>query len=210
MLKKRILYLLCAGVLLLGLLSACGKSEAKPEASEQPSQPKDSESPSSVVTDTRDPEEAYAPILQHFRDALETDGEPDKTAQSIVDFLKTDAQIKGTRELRELFYSMEEPLRGNSVIGYALLDINGDGSPELFILSEDDYSDDYTINALLTLKDDALVLAGAFWSRSSCALAKDGTIYINNSSGADDSEAASFSLNANTGALQLIETLDFP
>ena len=84
-------------------------------------------------------------------------------------------------------------------LGYALYDINKDGVPELFILTED-----HTILAIYSLIDDAPVLVGAYWSRNRCAMDKTGTLYIHASSGASDSYSASYSFSSG-GELNLTE-----
>ena len=156
---------------------------------------------------TRYAEKAYAAILHPYWSALQHDGEPDEMAELLVSGIAFDAHIDDETVRRELYYSIEEPLRSNSSLGYAIRDINEDGIPELFILSKDQYSDGM-INALYTLQDNSAALVGAYWSRSRCALGVDGTIYLDGSSGAGDSFSAAYSLDRNTGRLKLIEMLD--
>ena len=155
-------------------------------------------------------EVAYSVILDQYRNAMQLGWDLEKTVDMITLNLKEDANIDDETMLSELYNSVEEPLRGNSNLGYAIRDINEDGAPELFILSEDGYSNDYTINSFYTLHNGRTVLAGAYWSRKRCAIAEDGTVYIDGSSSADDSFFASYSLDPTTGELQLIETSDIP
>ena len=160
------------------------------------------------IVNRRFAEAAYSVVLHRYRHVLQSGEEADVIAERLVDYLTYDQLIEDGQSLTELYYSIAEPLSGNSNFGYAIRDINEDDMPELFILSEDDYSDDYTINAFYTLRNGRAVLVETYWARKRCALANDGTIHINGSSGADDSDSASFSLNARTGKLQLIEIFD--
>ena len=211
MMNKQTIYLLCAAVLLTSFFTACSTADTAQTPTEQITQDADDRDDLQEGIDIMDEsqaEAAYAVILDRYRYILQLGGDVDVAAQQLVDDLKGDAYINDEQQLRALYYSIEEPLRGNSNFGYAIRDINGDGISELFILSEDDGADDYTINAFYTLRNDNTVLVGAYWSRNRCALDADGTIYIDGSSGADDSVSASFSLNAKTGELQLIQTFD--
>ena len=83
-------------------------------------------------------------------------------------------------------------------LGYSLHDLNNDGTPELFILSEDD-----SINAIFSLVNGAPVLVGAYWSRNRCEIDEARTFYNSGSSGASDNSFASYSY-AGGDELQLI------
>ena len=153
-------------------------------------------------------EAAFGTVLHRYRQMLQSEEDADIITERLVDYLQYDAQLEDEQQVIELRYSIEEPLRGNSRLGYGFRDINNDYIPELFILSEDDYTNDYTINAIYTLQGGSVVFVDAYWSRSRCALAADGLLHLSGSSGADDSFYASFSLNARTGKLQLVELFD--
>ena len=84
-------------------------------------------------------------------------------------------------------------------LGYSFHDLNNDGVPELFVITSD-----YTITAVYSLVNDNPILVGAYWSRNRCVIDKSGTLYINGSSGADDSFGASYLFNGGE-ELQLIE-----
>ena len=157
------------------------------------------------IVNTRFGTVAYAALLEHYRDALNSGNDVETVADSIVDFLDKNIDIDNEQQLRALYYSIEEPLRGKSNIGYAIRDINLDGIPELFIIADDD-----TINSIFTLRNGGLVLVGAYWSRNSCMIDDYGTLYVNGSSGADDSSSASYSLNRGSGKLQLVKRFDTP
>ena len=150
-------------------------------------------------------EVAYAVILDQYRAAIGNSGDAEEMADQLVLRLEKDAQIEDEAALRELYTSVEEPLRGKSNFGYAIRDINEDGIPELFILSENEYPGEYTINAFYTLRGGRATLVGAYWSRKRCQVGADGTVYIDGSSGADNSFSASYSLRSEAGELLLIE-----
>jgi|GEM_PF-1769849 len=149
---------------------------------------------------TRFAEQAYAPILDEYRYAFQQGGDVDTVTDHLVSFLEDAAQVDA-QQPRALAYSLDEPMRSGSPIGYAIRDINEDGIPELFILTQDGDSGDETINALFTLRGGETALVDAYWSRNSCTLAADGTLYIDSSSGADSSTSAAYRLSAQTGTL---------
>ena len=98
--------------------------------------------------------------------------------------------IDDEQQLYELGCSIFE-MTSDDNFGYAIRDINGDGIPELFILSEDYYN----IYAIYTLRESKPVLVGAYWSRNRISIGKDGTLYNSGSSGAANSFDAIYSLN---------------
>jgi len=88
-------------------------------------------------------------------------------------------------------------------VGYAIKDINGDGTPELILLNKES-----TILSLFTLKDNKPVLLGSYSRREYCGgIAADGTIYTVGRAG-----AAAYSLTASNqkpGASELTELTYF-
>ena len=162
------------------------------------------------IVNQRYAEVAYSMILDQYRKNLQNDLDFSEKADFLVSALENYAHIGNEVEVNELRTSIVEPLSGNSNLGYATHDLNHDGIPELIILSEEGYLDDYAINSIFTLHNGRTALVGAYWSRNRCVLDQDGTLYINGSSGADDNFSASFSLSARTGKLQLIERFSMP
>lgn len=63
--------------------------------------------------------------------------------------------------------------------GYAIEDLNGDGNSELILLSQD-----YTVLALFSMKNNTPKLLDAFWSRHTCAITNERLIYTLSSGGA--------------------------
>ena len=154
-------------------------------------------------------EVAYSVILDYFRSTLQFDWTAENTADFITTCLENEAHITDETALNAMNSALYEPLQYSAgEFGYAIRDINEDGFPELFILVRDDYSERDTVIAIFTIHENKTVLVDAFWSRKRCTVDTDGTIYINGSSGWDNSSSESYQLNAGTGRLQLIRTFD--
>lgn len=153
--------------------------------------------------------EKYDTIIDLYRDILRygSDDAGD-LAETISRNIAYELNIQNNEQkLYELECSIFEAYNyGNCKMGYALHDINSDGVFELIILSEDYYD----IYAIYTLRGGKPALVGAYWSRNRCAIDKNGTVYINGSSGASDSFSASYSLDSASGELKLIKDLDKP
>ena len=163
----------------------------------------------SDFVDVRYAEVAYSVILDLLRSTLQFDWTPENTADFITACLENEAHITDETALNALNSALFEPLQYSAgEFGYAIRDINEDGFPELFILVRDDYSEGDTVIAIFTIHENKTVLVDAFWSRKRCTVDMDGTIYINGSSGWDNSSSESYQLNAGTGRLQLIRTFD--
>ena len=90
-------------------------------------------------------------------------------------------------------------IRG-SVLGYSIKDMDGDGIPELIILSED-----YTVHAIYSLSGDVPILIDAYWPRHSCVIGENGELYTHSSSGAGDWYFSYCRVVDSSPDLQLIE-----
>ena len=88
---------------------------------------------------------------------------------------------------------------GSSDFGYAIKDINGDGSVELILLRSDG-----TIVAVFTMHDQKPVLLDAFQNRYRCSLSDSGEIFTSGSNGAARTVNRKYSLDPATGQLLLI------
>jgi len=69
--------------------------------------------------------------------------------------------------------------KSQAAFGYALYDLNGNGTPELILLLED-----YTVLAIYSLVDNKPQLLDAYWPRHKCAITETGTLYTSSSGGA--------------------------
>jgi hypothetical protein len=85
-------------------------------------------------------------------------------------------------------------------MGYAVIDINNDGIPELLIghISSLEYAAPCSI---FTLKDGEPVLLANFWSRSRGIISADGIIYVTGSGGAAHTYLSSYELHENADTL---------
>ena len=146
---------------------------------------------------------AYIPVLDEYADfvsTLEREGYND-----YYDYMDItcDMDEPWTFFLESDYVS---DLRNN--LGYALADVNGDGVPELFLLSRQDTpSGDYLVHAIYTLADARPNLLAYFWSRYRCSVCVDGRLYIEGSSGAEDSTNEICQITQDGKRLVVIETI---
>jgi len=100
--------------------------------------------------------------------------------------------------------------------GYAVYDINKDGTPELIVFSEDKPSNyfiegkrisicDYPIHAIFTLNKGKPIMLGAYYERYSCTLGMDGTLYVFPSYGCSPYEEYAYVLPPGGTKLEMIE-----
>ena len=88
---------------------------------------------------------------------------------------------------------------GNDDFGYAVKDINGDGSDELLLMLSDG-----TIIAIFTTHNDEPVLLDCFRNRYYCQLSSTGDICVSGSSGAANSVIQKYTIDAHNAKLSLI------
>ncbi|MCL1912459.1 MAG: hypothetical protein FWG10_00910 [Eubacteriaceae bacterium] len=143
----------------------------------------------------------YNRLIALYQDLASTRGEAWDAAERLSGIIAEELDIDDEQRLYELNCSLFE-MQGS--FGYAIHDVNSDGIPELFLLSENNYD----IHAVYTLVDSKPALVGAYWSRNRCAIDKDGVIYVSGSNGADDSFSASWSLVQGSSELQLVQVFD--
>ena len=146
-------------------------------------------------------ENSYEMIVSYYRDCIDCEGNRDEAIENFLANIRIEMNMNDEQQVYELKNSLYELF--NTAAGYAICDINGDGSPELFIISEEYYE----ICAIYTMCGGNPILVGAYWSRNRCVIDMNGTIYINGSNGAEDSFSASYSLIPGGGDLQLIEMI---
>lgn len=95
-------------------------------------------------------------------------------------------------------------------IGYTMKDISGDGTPELLIMKvaerdESSYHGDNILALYTIVENEPTFLAGG-WARNRYHLLKDGGIYNEGSSGADDSSFDIYALMETSTRLELLES----
>jgi hypothetical protein len=143
--------------------------------------------------------EPYAAIIALYSDfAYDSAEDMDGAFGDLVDGLKSMNIIDSERKEYELMCSCVEIHAENS--GYAVYDINNDGIPELFVMSED-----YFIYAIFSMHNKTPVFVGGYWSQHSCAVDGSATLYVNASSGVSDKYCATYLLISAAEDLKLIE-----
>jgi len=86
--------------------------------------------------------------------------------------------------------------------GYAVIDINKDGIPELLLLADE--PEGFALCAIYTLVNDLPVKLGEYWSRNRGYLAEDGIIYNIASNGADYTQLRTYQLEPGASELTLL------
>jgi len=190
--KKLIVAVLC---LCLLALCACGWGE--PEEITVPATttaiPTTTEAPTTLPIEYpanyRDAPEAYKPVLNEFY--YQAQNGSSQTGDIYV--------------LEPWFFEMDD-------LGYAVQDINGDGVPELLLLTKGEYSgfaaeENPFILTLFTLTNDRPVHLAYYWRRERAQLAADGIIYFVAGLGGSYSGLRSFQLE--TGASELTQLTEY-
>jgi len=110
--------------------------------------------------------------------------------------------VWGNTHISEMPYHADGTDIGSNM-GYAVVDINRDGIPELLLLQKDSWvnRDEHFIYSLFTLKDNEPINIGYYWSRHRGHLAADGTVYTRGSGGAAYTYLTSYNLKP--GAAEL-------
>ena len=189
--------------------------QSQAHTSEPDNQSPDAENEVGLVT-TATPDDApgssdsvgmeYARIISFYREFLlslkDNNSDTQEAVYELYDKISSELSIEpgtfSTQEDYGLWSSCVEARHSN--LGYALRDINNDGIPELFIISEE-----YSIHAIYSLYEGAPVLIGGFWPRHSCAVDDTGILYIWSSGGAGDWNISSNLFVPGNAELQLIE-----
>ena len=208
---KRMISVLCALYLAsITTVSLCSCSIADPVETVAAA----TESASAVVTDVTVPstaaattalpesqpsatavnwEEAYAPELDRYRAfaVLYAQWLSDDGPQDYSNWEDPWAMMGAT-------YPMEKPLEN---FGYALKDIDKNGTPELILFGKFDLS----ISAIFTLVDGVPVLLGTYWPRNECVLDGSDNIYVHASGGAMDNFTGVYQIAADGTGLTMIE-----
>jgi hypothetical protein len=84
-------------------------------------------------------------------------------------------------------------------MGYAIKDLNGDGTYELIFIRND-----YRVIAIFTTVNGEPVLLGNYWDRKSCFIDENGLIYEAGSNGSDSSSKAVCRIKNNSKELEII------
>ena len=188
-------------IAILGVLSSCGKVPAKSTKTSSATHiTSETSSDASETSSISGPEAyaAYSDVLNSFRKYVNTvvdENDLDSYHDSFDmsnDHQTTQAGtawggvLNGLRQLRMdtgLPYPEYNKLPLGEVLkqtlGYAIKDINGDGIPEMVILSKK-----YRVIGVFTLVDKKPYLLDGYWDRYRCAIDASGLLYIVGSGGA--------------------------
>ena len=106
------------------------------------------------------------------------------------------------------FADLDEPwsliapdvMQSTRKFGYALRDMDGNGTPELFLLTSDG-----SIWAMYTLVNEEPKMLSAFWARNTCVLDKSDMIYTSWSDGAMDNGQDAYRMSSDGQGLALVE-----
>ena len=196
--KKLISIILCT-VLALAVLTACG-STAAPVPTAEPVQtaattpeatPEPTPTPEATAEPVTDPLVMYKDILDVYAQALTNNYGGEELIGSEISLLN--------------MYCYE----GNALdnVGYTFLDLDGDGTPELFIgaIGGDEFVAN-TVFDFYTYQDGHPVLLLDSMERARCYICDDNTLVVDGASSAFDTEHSCYSY-AN-GALTEIEPTD--
>ena len=145
----------------------------------------------------------YGEVLNYYREFTQSSYDRDTAIENLVARHMNQLGTSSDRKLYELECSAFEAYDTNN-LGYALHDINSDGIPELFIITDEYYDFSDFIYAIYTLRNGRPFLVEAYWSRNWCALDITGVVYVYGSNGAEDSSSATYLLDSVTGELRVI------
>ena len=138
--------------------------------------------------------DSYAPILDRYHEFTL------RYEQSITD---TDLDFFDWEEpwaTMGSIYPMEKPLEN---FGYAIRDIDNNGTPELVLLGKSDLS----ISAIFTIVEGEPQLLGTYWDRNACFMDESDKIHTSWSNGAADSGQSIYHMASDGKSLELLETV---
>ena len=138
----------------------------------------------------------YPPVYQ---------GAPVEYKPILDDFYLLSERIRNWESIGESVYIDWEGTTGlvefpHGELGYAIVDINNDGVPELLLGTIDELTN-AAPNSVFTLSDGEPVLLTSFWSRNRGIISADGTIYSVGSGGAANTYLSSYRLDRNANTL---------
>ena len=189
--KKAIIWMLIASLLLTILTSCNNRPSDESKDDTIPTTEQTENSPSNQISN----EEKYKPILDIYKDVMMN---LDEKANS-----KDSPYPEGTKEYEwesAIIVAVTTLRLSTSVPGYAFCDLNKNGSDEMLLLL-----DDYTVLAIFSFANDQPILLDKYWNRKKCAINEDGTIQVRGSGGADTSYYSIFKISDNDKELVLSE-----
>lgn len=142
----------------------------------------------------------YSEVLANYKNAVNSiaDGTFDlDTALDNFPYISESESYKWVNMFRELSDAYKE-----SVIepGYALYDIDKDGTNELFLINKN-----HDISAMFTISEGNVKFLDAYWARYYATLCEDNTVFTHGAGGADNFEDVLYKLSDG----KLVEILSF-
>ncbi len=121
---------------------------------------------------------------------------------------ETDREINNWDQINAMPYAVDIMGAWNDAVdGYAIADINDDGTPELLLLTN--YSEDPALRSLFTLSDGEPICLGFYGPRFWGDVAADGTVWHAGSDSADSGSRAIYSLAPHASELTFVVGHDY-
>lgn len=206
---KRKFCLLLAATVCISMLSGCGADRGAEKNMENSAEEE------TEANDAQEETKEAPPLEMEKAEPIETEEAEDDGADTpegayaeILDmfYYKILEGWDGTEDVSYMFYWDYTSVKGLSDAGYSLLDLDGNGVPELLVSTAVD-AEYGTIYDLYTYADGEVIHAATGGERFSYSLCEDGTIYYWQSSGAGNSTQIDYSIDADTGLLHPEEVL---
>ncbi len=150
--------------------------------------------------------ESYEDILEGFReyatyiinDDVQTACDEGVFVPSFID--ETNVYRWGCMQAELSIWHYRSIPKEQGSFGYALEDLNGDGSDELILLLID-----YSVLAIFTTVGGEVRLVDAYWPRHDCMISDDGTLYTLSSGGAANWVSRIEYISPESGELEVLE-----
>jgi len=130
----------------------------------------------------------FAPVLAEYR-------------ATVMSVLENPGEYTGSSLFLPVF---DNRYGGRDAFGFALTDLNGDGVPELILLTEH-----YSILAIYSLFENTPHELGVFSARVQADIFQDGTIHVHSNDGWDDARTLAYRLAPDGGGLLLLGGVGF-
>ena len=160
--KKTIIWMLIAS-LLLTILTSCNNRQSDESKDETTPTTEQTENPPSNQISN---EEKYKPVLDIYKEVIINLDEKMNSKDS--------PYSEGTKEYEwesAMIVALTTLRLSTNVPGYAFCDLNKNGSDEMPLLL-----DDYTVLAIFSFADSEPILLDEYWNRKKCAIEQDGTM----------------------------------
>ena len=192
-------------ILVLIITALLGCESDRVESPEPPPEPKVTADPPTEPPKADEPQrfDGYDPFLDEYRifaDSLINGDEEIFFNPSLFGLSINDIRYRWDSMMVEItLWSYRDLPKARETFGYALEDLNGNGSPELILLFND-----YTVLAVFSMSNGSPQLLDAFWPRHRGAINDSGLICVSSSNGADDWYHSVYQIEQDDSELLLI------